>query len=67
MKNNIKVERARADMTQQELADALKVSRQTIYAIETGRFNPSTILSLRMARLFNTTVENIFYLEDSDE
>ena len=48
MKNSIKVERARLDMTQQDLADALEVSRQTNNAIEKGKFNPSTILALKI-------------------
>jgi len=52
-------------MTQQQLADMLGVSRQTILAIEKGKFNPSTRLSLQMARVFHTTVEEIFSLEDS--
>lgn len=48
MKNSIKVERARLDMTQQDLADKLAVSRQTINAIEKGKFNPSTVLALKI-------------------
>lgn len=66
MKNNIKVERARNGITQQELADKLAVSRQTIIAIEAGKFNPSTMLALRMARLFNVRVEDLFLLEDDE-
>ncbi len=66
MKNSIKVERARLDMTQQDLADALDVSRQTINAIEKGKFNPSTILALKISSLFQKTVNEIFSLEDTD-
>ena len=54
MKNNLRVERARVRMTQQELADKTGVTRQTIVAIEQGKFNPSTVLALKMARVFKT-------------
>lgn len=66
MKNSIKVERARLDMTQQDLADALEVSRQTINAIEKGKFNPSTILALKISNLFKKSVNEIFSLEETD-
>lgn len=66
MKNSIKVERAIANLTQADLADKIGVSRQTINAIETNRFVPSTILALKISRLFNKTVNEIFLLEDSD-
>ena len=66
MKNSIKLERARLDMTQQDLADALDVSRQTINAIEKGKFNPSTILALKISNLFEKNVNEIFSLEDTD-
>ena len=66
MKNSIKVERARLDMTQQDLADALNVSRQTINAIEKGKFNPSTILALKISELFDKNVNEIFTLEETD-
>jgi putative transcriptional regulator len=66
MKNSIKVERARLDMTQQDLADALEVSRQTINAIEKGKFNPSTILALKISNLFQKSVNEIFSLEETD-
>ena len=66
MKNSIKVERARLDMTQQDLADALEVSRQTINAIEKGKFNPSTILALKISNLLKKSVNEIFSLEDTD-
>lgn len=67
MKNTIKVERAKQNMTQADLAEKAKVSRQTINAIELGKFTPSTILALKIARIFNTPVEEIFSLEASDE
>lgn len=66
MKNRIKVQRAEKEITQQQLADALGVSRQTIVAIEKGKFMPSTPLALKMARYFSVPVESIFILEDSD-
>lgn len=66
MKNRIRAERAELRMTQQALAEATGVSRQTINAIETGRFVPSTILALKIARVFQTSVEQIFQLESDD-
>ncbi|MBO5933516.1 MAG: helix-turn-helix transcriptional regulator [Bacteroidaceae bacterium] len=66
MKNNLRVERARLRLTQQELAQQTGVTRQTIVAIEQGRFNPSVILALKMARVFNTSVETLFELETTD-
>lgn len=66
MKNNIRVERARVRMSQQELAERAEVTRQTIAAIEQGRFNPSTVLALKIARIFGLTVEQLFELEESD-
>ena len=66
MKNNIRVARAELRMTQQQLADAANVSRQTINAIESGKFVPSTVLALKIAQIFGKRVEEIFILEDSD-
>lgn len=66
MKNNIRVARAEIRMTQQQLADAAGVSRQTINAIESGKFVPSTLLALKIARIFGKSVENLFALEDED-
>ena len=66
MKNTIKIERARYSLSQQELADKLGVTRQSIYAIEAGKFIPSTLLALKMAKLFNAKVEEIFSLEERD-
>lgn len=66
MKNTIKVERAKKNLTQAELADKIGVSRQAVNSIETGKFVPSTVLALKMAKVFGTTVEVIFQLEKSD-
>lgn len=66
MKNRIRVERAELRMTQQQLADAIGVSRQTVNAIETGRFVPSTVLALKIARRFGKPVEAIFQLEEEE-
>ena len=66
MKNNIRVARAEVLMTQQQLADAVNVSRQTINAIESGKFVPSTVLALKIARTFGKQVEEIFSLEEED-
>ena len=66
MKNRIRVARAEVRMTQQRLADEAGVSRQTINAIESGRFVPSTVLALKIARIFSRPVEELFQLEDED-
>ena len=66
MKNTMKVERAKNNWTQADLADKIGVSRQAINSIETGKFVPSTVLALKMAKVFQTTVEVIFQLEESD-
>ena len=66
MKNNIRVERAIVRMTQQQLAEAVKVSRQTINAIEAGKYVPSAVLALKIAQTFGKPVEAIFALEDND-
>ena len=66
MKNRIRVARAEERMTQQQLADAVGVSRQTINAIESGKFVPSTVLALKIAQNFGKAVEEIFQLEDGD-
>jgi putative transcriptional regulator len=66
MKNSLKVERAKLNITQEELAQKINVSRQTINSIETGKYVPSTILALKIAQYFNTTVEKVFALETTD-
>ena len=66
MKNTIRVERAIKDITQQDLAVAVGVSRQTINSIETARYVPSTVLALKIARYFGKTVDEIFTLEEED-
>lgn len=66
MKNNLKVERAILNITQEKLANLVNVSRQTINALEKGKFVPSTVLALKIARVFNKKVEDIFVLEEND-
>lgn len=66
MKNNIRVERAIKRMTQAQLAELIGVSRQTIVAIESEKYVPSTVLSLKIARAFNKRVDDIFELEEGD-
>lgn len=66
MKNNVRVERAIMRITQQELADRVGVSRQTINAMELGKYIPSTALSLKISEVFGKTVNGIFQLEESD-
>jgi len=66
MKNGLKVERAKNNMTQADLAEKVSVSRQTINSIEIGRYVPSTLLALKIAAVFNTRVDDIFTLQDDD-
>lgn len=66
MKNSLKVERAIKDFTQQQLAELIGVSRQTINAIEKGNYVPSTTLSLKIAQIFQKPLEEIFQLEETD-
>lgn len=66
MKNNVKVQRAIANLTQAELAEKIGVSRQTINAIEAGKYVPSTVLALKIAKLFQKSVNDIFELEATD-
>jgi putative transcriptional regulator len=66
MKNTIRVERAKLNISQTELAGQVQVSKQTIHSIETGRFAPSTIIAMKIARYFKVQVESIFELEEGD-
>jgi len=66
MKNNIRVERAIKNITQADLADMIGVSRQTINTIESNRYVPSTVLALKIARVFGKSVEEVFTLDDED-
>ncbi len=66
MRNTIKVERAKKNLTQAELAERIGVSRQAVNSIETGKFIPSTLLALRMAKVFEVLVEQIFQIEDDE-
>jgi putative transcriptional regulator len=66
MKNTLKVERAKQNITQAELAIKVQVSRQTINSIEIGKYVPSTLLALKIAVVCNARVDEIFRLEDED-
>mgnify|MGYP003574971772 FL=1 len=66
MKNNIKVQRAIFNLTQQDLAEKIGVSRQTINALEAGKYVPSTVLALKLSKLFGKSVNEIFDLEEED-
>lgn len=66
MKNTIKIERAVKNITQEDLAKIIGVSRQTINAMEAGKYVPSTVLALKIAKYFHKPVENIFQLEGND-
>ena len=66
MKNTIKVERAILDLTQEELAKAIGVSRQTISSVEKNRYVPSTVLALKMSKLFGKPVNAFFTLTQED-
>ncbi|SDE34645.1 helix-turn-helix transcriptional regulator [Riemerella columbipharyngis] len=66
MKNTIKVQRAIKNITQEELAKIISVSRQTINAMEKNKYAPSTVLALKIARYFGKPVEEIFILEEED-
>lgn len=63
MENRIEQLRKENNMTQQELANALKVSRQTIISLETGRYNPSLTLAFEISRKFNKSIEEVFLYE----
>ncbi len=66
MKNKIKVYRAIHDLTQEQLADKLEVSRQTVIAIESDKYLPSLGLAFKIARLFKTKIEDIFIYDEKE-
>lgn len=66
MKNNIRIERAIKNLTQEDLAKKIGVSRQTINAMESNKYVPSTVLALKISRFFGKNVETIFFLEKED-
>ncbi|RRD75942.1 helix-turn-helix transcriptional regulator [Tannerella forsythia] len=66
MINTIRIERAVQRLTQQQLAEKIQVSRQTIHAIEAGKYIPSTVLALKLAAVFGKNVNEIFMLEEGD-
>ena len=66
MKNNLRVERAIKRLTQQQLAELIGVSRQTINSMELGKYVPSTVLALKISQVFEKQVNEIFQLEDGD-
>ena len=66
MKNKVKELRTAAGLTQQQLAEAVGVSRQTVNAIESGKFVPSTLLALKIARLFGKSVAELFSLDEEE-
>jgi putative transcriptional regulator len=66
MKNTLKVERAILNLTQEELAQKIGVSRQTINSIETNRYVPSTLLALKLSEVFDKPVNHFFKLEEND-
>ncbi|MFA7115852.1 MAG: helix-turn-helix transcriptional regulator [Bacteroidales bacterium] len=66
VKNKIKIQRAIKELTQESLANKIGVSRQTINSIEKNRYVPSTILALKISKLFGKSVNEIFELEEND-
>jgi putative transcriptional regulator len=66
MKNKIKIERAIKNLTQEDLAKKVLVTRQTINAMEANKYVPSTVLALKIAKIFEKPVEEIFILEEAD-
>jgi putative transcriptional regulator len=66
MKNTLKVQRAILDLTQDDLAKSIGVSRQTINSIEKNRYVPSTVLALKLSKVFNISVNEFFTLEEDD-
>jgi putative transcriptional regulator len=66
MINTVKLERTRINLSQQDLAEKVNVSRQTIHSIESGKFMPSYILAIKISRVLNIPVEDLFVVEDGD-
>ena len=64
LKNNLEKIRKDKGLSQEELADILEVSRQTIWSLENGKYNPSIILAFKIAKFFETSIENIFIYEE---
>ena len=67
MKNRLEELRRARGMTQEDLAEILEVSRQTVGSLENGRYNPSILLAFKIARLFHTTIEEVFLYEEPGE
>jgi putative transcriptional regulator len=66
MNNRIRIERAIHNLTQEQLAEKVSVTRQTIHAIEGKKFIPSTVLAMKICRVFGKPVEEVFFLEETD-
>ncbi len=66
MTNTVKLERTRINLSQQDLAEKVSVSRQTIHSIESGKFMPSYILAIKISRVLNIPVEELFIVEPND-
>lgn len=67
MKNRLEEIRKAKGITQEELANALEVSRQTVGSLENGRYNPSIILAFKIARFFEVTIEEVFIYEEDEK
>ena len=67
MKNRLEAERLRRGWTQQQLADRVEVSRQTVISLERGRYNPSLVLAFRLARLLEARIEDVFLFEENND
>lgn len=66
LKNNLEKLRKEKNLSQEELAESLEVSRQTICSLEKGKYNPSILLAFKIAKFFNTSIENIFIYGDDE-
>jgi putative transcriptional regulator len=62
LKNTIKIQRAKKNLTQEQLSDLVNVTRKTINTVEKGKYVPSTVLALKLAQILDVTVEELFYL-----